>query len=234
MSPNGKVIAVVPARSGSQGLPNKNILPIAGKSLLERAIDFCHYLDVDDILVSTDSAEYADLASSVGAGVLGLRSPEASSSTAMEPAIIDDLNAKFVHFNYAPPEIAVWVRPTFVFRSVRATKECMSQVSSGSFHSSRVVTLVDPRRYRVIADRITPLFDTGGASMVRRQGLEQQVSVFNIDVFRWPIGPCPQDFLGSKVGFSIAPKLCGVDIDSEEDFGIAQALLAFYGDGVLP
>ena len=234
MSNRSRVVAVVPARSGSQGLPNKNVLSIAGKSLLERAIDFGLQLELDDILVSTDSAQYANLASAAGASVLGLRTPDASNATAMEPDVIDDLNHKFLEFNYTPPDIVVWIRPTFVFRSIRATKKCLSQVESGRYDSSRVVTQVDPRRYSIKGEVITPLFDANGASMVRRQGMEEQASVFNIDVFKWPSFPCPQDFLGSEVGFAIAPKLCGVDIDSEEDFVIAEALLASLGDGNLP
>lgn len=234
MSNSGRVVAVVPARSGSKGLPNKNVLAIAGKSLLERAIDFGLQLELDDILVSTDSAQYATLASAAGASVLGLRSPNASNATAMEPDVIDDLNLKFVEFNYTPPDIVVWIRPTFVFRSIGATEKCISQVDSGRFNSSRVVTQVDPRRYSIKGEVITPLFDVKGASMVRRQGMDEQVSVFSIDVFKWPSLPCPQDFLGSEVGFAVAPKLCGVDIDSEEDFVIAEALLTSLGDGNLP
>jgi CMP-N-acetylneuraminic acid synthetase len=229
-----RVVAVVPARSGSQGLENKNVLTISGKSLLARAIEFGLRLEVSDVIVSTDDAQYAALASTAGATVLGLRNAAASNSTAMEPDIIDDLNEKFVEFDYSPPEIVVWIRPTFVFRSLSATRECIFQVSSGGFNASRVVTRVDPRRYSVEGAEITPLFDTRGASMVQRQGMQVQVSVFNIDVFKWPSLPCPQDFLGSKVGFAIAPKLCGVDIDSEEDFEIAEALLSFFGDGILP
>ena len=229
-----KMLAVVPARSGSLGLPNKNVLAISGRSLLERAIDFGLRLEVDDIIVSTDDPKYAAIASATGATVLGLRKANASNSTAMEPDIIDDLNAKFVEFDYTPPEIVVWIRPTFVFRSLSATKECIHQVSSGKFNASRVVTRVDPRRYSTNDGLITPLFDTQGASMVRRQGMQEQVSVFNIDVFKWPRLPCPQDFLGSEVGFAIAPKVCGVDIDSAEDFAIAAALLPSFGDGILP
>lgn len=210
------------------------MLAISGKSLLERAIDFGFRLAVDDVVVSTDSHDYASLASAAGATVLGLRNADASNSAAMEPDIIDDLNLKFAEFGYNPPDIVVWIRPTFVFRSLGATKKCIFLVASGSFNASRVVTRVDPRRYLVGDDQITPLFDTGGASMVRRQGMPEEVSVFNIDVFRWPSLPSPQDFLGARVGFAVAPKLCGFDIDSEEDFAIAAALLHSFGDGVLP
>lgn len=229
-----KVLAVVPARSGSEGLPNKNVLAISGKSLLERAIGFGLQLELDGVIVSTDDPTYATLASAAGATTLGLRNAAASNSTAMEPDIIDDLNSKFVEFDYTPPDIVVWIRPTFVFRSLSATKECISHVASGRFNASRVVTPVDPRRYSIQGSEITPIFDTRGASMVRRQGMEEQVSVFNIDVFKWPNSPCRQDFLGPKVGFTIAPKLCGFDIDTDEDFAIAEALLSSFGDGILP
>lgn len=228
-----RVVAVVPARSGSQGLPGKNVRPIAGRTLLERAIDFGVELGLADVLVTTDSPDYAAIAQSAGATVPGLRGAQASGSTAMEPAVIDDLNARLQEHQMQPPDIAVWLRPTFVFRSRSATTACIAMVEEGK-SAGRVVTEVDPRLYRGEGDRLVPDFDDGGVSMMRRQGLQPLFHVFNVDVFRWPTGPCPDDYLGRNVGFAVAPKLCGVDIDTAEDAEIAEALLHVIGSGILP
>lgn len=228
-----RVIAIIPARSGSEGLKNKNMRTIAGRSLIERAIDFAHTTVVEEIFVSTDSKEYFDIAIAAGARVLGLRSLAASTSTAMEPAVIDDLNLQFEAFAVDKPDVALWIRPTFVFRSLEATLRCIKMVTSGERSAGRVVTEVDPRLYREVSGSLQPNFEDGGASMIRRQGLTPLYHVFNIDVFHWPLSPCPDNYLGSNLGFAIAPKICGVDIDTEEDLKIAEALMQRFGNGII-
>ena len=78
-----KNIAIIPARSGSKGLPDKNIKILAGKPLLAYSIECA--LDsglFDEVMVSTDSELYAKIARENGAKVPFLRSKETSSDKA--------------------------------------------------------------------------------------------------------------------------------------------------------
>ena len=76
-------IAVIPARSGSKGLPDKNIRPVNGKPLLAYTIEAALNSGCFDIVhVSTDSEKYADIARKYGADVPFLRSAELASDTA--------------------------------------------------------------------------------------------------------------------------------------------------------
>ena len=53
---NKKILAVIPARSGSVGLPNKNILPLGGKPLIAHTINMAKKsIYIDHIICSTDS-----------------------------------------------------------------------------------------------------------------------------------------------------------------------------------
>ncbi len=73
----GKVLALIPAKEGSQRLPSKNILPLAGKTLLERAVYSARKADLfDRISVSTESARVASIASAVGIELPFMRPPE--------------------------------------------------------------------------------------------------------------------------------------------------------------
>lgn len=75
-----RVLAIIPARGGSKGLPGKNIRPMCGKPLIGWTITKakkCSYLD--KILVSTDNQEIADIALSFGASVPFIRPAELSS-----------------------------------------------------------------------------------------------------------------------------------------------------------
>lgn len=78
-----KKIAIIPARSGSKGLKDKNIKLLNGKPLIaytiEAAIESNQF---DEIMVSTDSEVYADIAREYGASVPFLRSESLASDTA--------------------------------------------------------------------------------------------------------------------------------------------------------
>lgn len=74
-----KNIAIIPARSGSKGLKNKNIKLLNGQPLLKYSIDAAISSKIfDEIMVSTDSSHYAEIAKKCGASVPFLRSAKNS------------------------------------------------------------------------------------------------------------------------------------------------------------
>ena len=78
-----KVIAIIPARSGSKGLKDKNIKELNGKPLLSYAIEAAQQSGIfDRIHVSTDSERYAEIAREYGADVPFLRNAETSTDSA--------------------------------------------------------------------------------------------------------------------------------------------------------
>ena len=77
-----KNLAVITARSGSKGLPDKNIKFMNGKPLLSYTIDAAIKSGMfDEVFVSTDSEKYADIARKYGASVPFLRSQENAGDT---------------------------------------------------------------------------------------------------------------------------------------------------------
>lgn len=82
MHDSEKILAIIPARSGSKGIANKNIQMFAGYPLFVQSI-FCAEKSnlFDDIVVSTNSESYADLAREYGATVPFLRPQELSGNT---------------------------------------------------------------------------------------------------------------------------------------------------------
>lgn len=78
-----RVLAIVPARRGSKGLPLKNIRPLAGKPLLAWPIAAARAsAHVDRVIISTDDREFADIAVAHGADAPFLRPAELASDTA--------------------------------------------------------------------------------------------------------------------------------------------------------
>lgn len=80
-----KILTIIPARGGSVGIPGKNIIEINGKPLIAYsiipAINILHQGLVDKVIVSTDSEEIAEIASTWGAEVPFLRPKEISGNT---------------------------------------------------------------------------------------------------------------------------------------------------------
>lgn len=84
-----KNLAVIPARSGSKGLPGKNILLLEGKPLLAWSIETAIASGMfGTIHVSTDSEQYAEIARRYGADVPFLRSAETSTDTATSWSVV--------------------------------------------------------------------------------------------------------------------------------------------------
>jgi len=89
---NKSAIAIIPARGGSKGIPNKNLQTVGGVTLLARTISAClQSASITSVYVSTDSDEIAAVASSCGAQVIhrpaSLSGDNASSESALLHAL---------------------------------------------------------------------------------------------------------------------------------------------------
>ena len=99
-----KTIAIIPARSGSKGVINKNIRKLGNKTLIEYAVDVALSSGIDDVYISTDSAEYEKIAIDKGAKSIGLRSKDLSGDNTKIVDVVIDLLDKLKlqkqEFNY--------------------------------------------------------------------------------------------------------------------------------------
>ena len=78
-----KILAIIPARGGSKGLPGKNIKELCGKPLIAWSIEHAQKSKyVDELFISTDSQEIADVAEHFGAPCPELRPAELARDTA--------------------------------------------------------------------------------------------------------------------------------------------------------
>ena len=72
-----KVLAIIPARGGSKGLPRKNLRPLAGHPLIAYSVAAGLQANlVDRVICSTDSEEIADVARKYGAEIPFMRPAE--------------------------------------------------------------------------------------------------------------------------------------------------------------
>ncbi len=120
-----KVVALIPARAGSKGVPDKNIRSLGGYPLLAWSIAACLKTKaIDRVIVSTDSEDYATLARSLGADVPFLRPAEISGDCATDyDFVLHAMN--WLKENSSEPDLIAHIRPTTPFRDPELMDEAI-------------------------------------------------------------------------------------------------------------
>lgn len=132
------MLALIPARSGSVRVPNKNILPINGHPLIAYAIQSALNAEIfDRVVVCTDSPLYADIARYYGAYVPALRSKDISGSKSPDRDWINWLFS--VDPSLQDHSYAFILRPTNPFRTSATIKRAWSEFKLGTFDTLRAV-----------------------------------------------------------------------------------------------
>lgn len=113
----GDVVALIPARSGSKGVPDKNIRDLGNRPLLAWSIAAAvRSLKIDRVIVSTDSTEYARIADLFGAEVPFLRPSNLATDEAHDIGFITHALDWFAGRG-EEPKLIVHLRPTTPYRS---------------------------------------------------------------------------------------------------------------------
>lgn len=112
-----RVIAIIPARGGSKGLPGKNVKPIGGKPLIAHSVEHALKSGVcDRVLVTTDDEAIRAAAEAAGAWTPFMREGTlAEDLTPTEPVLKDALE-RAEAIDGTPFGIVVFLQPTDIFR----------------------------------------------------------------------------------------------------------------------
>lgn len=123
-----KILCIIPARSGSKGIPNKNIKDFQGKPLLAWSISQAQSSKFNSkmkIIVSTDSEKYATIAKYYGAEVPFLRPKEISQDLSTDLECFQHaINWLETYENYYP-DIILQLRPTQPCRNIKDIDDCI-------------------------------------------------------------------------------------------------------------
>ena len=109
-----EVLALIPARSGSKSVTDKNIREVAGRPMLAWSVEHALASErITRVIVSTDSEKYAEIARQAGAEVPFIRPAEYATDTALDLDVFKHaLNWLAENENYHP-DIVVQLRPTY-------------------------------------------------------------------------------------------------------------------------
>jgi len=105
MYKNKKILAIIPARGGSKGLPGKNIKPLLGKPLIGWTIEHAKESKyIDEVFVTTDFNEIAEVSLQFGLNVPFLRPEELSKDNTSSMDVVEHVlnyyESNNINFNY--------------------------------------------------------------------------------------------------------------------------------------
>ena len=149
------IIAIIPARGGSKGLPGKNIMELCGKPLIAWSIEAglsCKY--IDEVMVTTDSKEIASIAQSFGASVPFIRpsifaSDSATTFDTVKHSIDyyeNELNKKF--------DYIVLLEPTSPLREKTDVDEMLEELSLKEEQFDAIISLGEVHEHPSIMKKI--------------------------------------------------------------------------------
>lgn len=148
---SGGVLALIPARGGSKGIPRKNLIEIAGKPLIAWSIQ--HALEsarITRVLVSTDDAETAAVATQFGAEVPFLRPAEYAQDLSPDIDVFRHALLFLAESEAYQPDIVVHLRPTGPVRRVQDIDAAVDLLASQpEADAVRSVSLVHQSPYKM-------------------------------------------------------------------------------------
>ena len=124
------VIAIIPARGGSKGIPHKNIIELNGHPLLAYSIAAAKLAGVERVLISTDSKEYAEIAKHYGAEVPFLRPDELSNDQSTDYDFMRHAMEWIRDNEGIEPEYWLHIRPTTPLRDPIILKQAIKTIKN--------------------------------------------------------------------------------------------------------
>jgi CMP-N,N'-diacetyllegionaminic acid synthase len=143
------VVALIPARSGSKGVPNKNIKFLAGYPLIAFSIKAALKSKlIDRVIVSTDSEEYASIAKEYGAEVPFLRPSKLSGDKATDTQFFKHAVDWFKENEQEVPEYFAHIRPTTPLRNPQIIDKILNSFMGSDFTALRSVHKMSESSYK--------------------------------------------------------------------------------------
>jgi CMP-N,N'-diacetyllegionaminic acid synthase len=220
-----EIVALIPARGGSKGIPGKNLAACAGRPLIAWTLDAAHASSlVERVVVSTDSAEIAAEARTHGAEVLD-RPPELADG---DTPMLDVIRHALVHLGSL--DVLVVLQPTSPLRRAEHVDGALRVLLEDDradvvvsvvevphqFRPGKLLALEDGRLVALGADPLhrdtPPVYARNGPAVVvlRPERLGDEL-------------------YGGEVRPYLMSALDSVDVDGPDDLRLAEALLVSFG-----
>jgi CMP-N,N'-diacetyllegionaminic acid synthase len=229
------VLGVIGARSGSKSIPDKNTKPLLGKPLfswIAEAGKQSKY--VNRLIMSTDSLEYAKLANEYGVETPFMRPDELSGDKVPDWDYLNHAATWLAEHDGWKADIIVRLPPTSPLCTPEHIDACVALLMNDpEADSSRTIVPASKHPYKLwktegeylmpfLSEEYTGLKD---AHNLPRQLFPEAFQHVDVIALRWKTLVDDKTMAGERVRFHKIPKTEAVDVDSEIDFMVAEALL---------
>lgn len=222
-----RVLAVVPARGGSKGLPNKNIRPLCGIPLVALVGGVIRNIPhIDRSVVSTDSLEIARIATEAGISAPFMRPSNLSGD------IVGDVDV-LIHAVLATEavdnciyEIIIMLQPTSPLRTASEVIECLQMLVDEDADSVWSVSMVDkkyhPLKQLSISGKRLSFYDHRGSQVIARQQLDELYYRNGVAYIVTRDCLMNERVLLGRRAFACVSSIPHISIDTAEDLALAE------------
>lgn len=223
------VVALIPARAGSKGVPGKNIRMLAGHPLISYSVKAAiHAHNIDRTLVSTDSREYGDIAERYGAEVPFLRPAELATDQATDYEFVAHALDWFEQHEQRVPDYIVHLRPTTPLRQAGVVEAAVDAMLKNTAATAlRSVHEMSETAYKCFEIDHDLLKCVGSGSFELeaanrpRQGFPKTYHANGyVDVLRTVFIRAQHQLHGNRVAAFVTPAV--VEVDTSADFDLLE------------
>ncbi|MEM6325525.1 MAG: acylneuraminate cytidylyltransferase [Bacteroidota bacterium] len=218
------MLAIIPARGGSKGIPRKNVLPFAGRPLLAHSIRHASQsTSVTRVVVSTDDTEIAAVADAEGAEVVWRPEDISGDTASSESALLHALDT-LREMNGYEPDLVVFLQATSPVRRPDDVQLAIETLIAEEADSLLSVSLVHGFVWRMEADGPRSLSYDHRNRPRRQDAPVDVVENGSIYVFKPDVLRREGNRLGGRVAVYRQDPLDSFQIDEPGDFSLLEAL----------
>jgi CMP-N-acetylneuraminic acid synthetase len=217
-----KYLAIILARGGSKSIPYKNLKELNGLPLIAHSINLALDCNIfDDVIVSSDSEEILSISKNFGASIIKRPIEFAEDNSTSESAIIHTLHE--LKKDGKEYDAIVLLEPTSPLRTKNSVIKALQVFKNSNF--TTLISVVEDfstfwRKHEKFG---TPLLPNLSRRRQDREPLYREVGVIYISSVSHMLNS--KTFISERMHLHICNQLEAIDINSEYDFKIAEALM---------
>lgn len=224
------ILGIVPARSGSKGVPGKNIKSLCGEPLIVHTIrESIESNCFIDTLVTTDSEEIREIAIKNGAIAPFLRPAELSHDTALATETIKHAVLEYESIKKITIDVVAMLQPTTPTRKAKHIQEALDLFSINDAESCMSVVKVDNahpfKMKRIVGEELIDFIETGLENPPRQSLPPVYIVNGALYIVKRDVIVQQLSFKGKKCIPYVMKPDDSINIDSIIDFKIAELVL---------
>ena len=222
-----RLLAIIPARGGSKGIPRKNLRKIKGNSLTSIALNFAKKQKIiDEIIVSTDSSQIANEAKKINLRVPFMRPKKLSGDKISAFKVLEHGLKESEKYFKKKFDYIVMFEPTSPLRKSYEFKSAMNKIHKKKLDAVWTVSKIDskfhPYKQLLIKKDLMKLFSPNGRNVFYRQSLEKTfIRNGAVYIFSAKCIKKYKNIYGKKLGFVVS-RATHISIDTLEDLNLVK------------